>query len=535
MESETYRALNKAWKSTTRVIFGEELGELKDYADWLKKYVETPRVETSALSGRQVHLGIKDYCEGAKFITFDEVDLSKKFEPLTINEIKDIDSVIEALQERIHYTGSVVLGNSKFVEASSNVVDSHYIYNSIIASDSKYAAYSDTLKLQEYTFGTYGDAESSYIIKCIEGYKNKRNFECHCTYLSSDCLYSANLQNCAESMFSFGAQSKTHMIGNLELPRDKYREIKSKVLSEIVEILKKEKRIFSLYEILEKSCKFSPGIKLAPGIEGNNGDMGAIEKAFSNTTSLVLGKELKGIDNYAKLLQKHAPNAEVIRLISPLTGKRVLMAGYFSRFARAHDVSARVVSENEVRKVGEMKLEKLDAGSLALNSDALSKVLHPIAYIAFETTAGANANMIECAIITNSADCYKGTAYVYAKKCGYSFWPRHSEHMFGACATWNSAFCINTYYSQGLTRSFEADSCENSSDLYFSHNCENVHDSMFCFNVKNLKNAIGNAQIPQDKYRALKKSLLEQVAGEIEGKKDFKWDIYNLGCLKKRS
>ncbi len=532
MDSEVYSALNKAWKNTTRVILGGELGELKDYEEWLSEYAETSRVENSALDGGDVHLGIKEYSRGAKFISFDQVDLRKKFEPLSINEVKDIDSIVEALEERFYYTGSVVLGNSKFVEASSNVVDSSYVYGSVVVSDSKYAAYSDTLKLQEYTFGVYGDAESGYIIKCIEGYRNRRNFECHCTYLSSDCYYSANLQNCSESMFSFGAQSKTHMVGNLELPRERYREVKSKILAEIVEILKKEKRIFSLYDILEKSCGFSPEISLKPSADGKVGNMGAVEKAFSATTSLVLGKELGEIDNYAKLLEKHARNAEVIALKSPLTGKRVLMAGYFSRFAKAHEIKARVVREDEVRKVGESKLKL--AGSLSADPEVLSGALHPIAYIAFETTAGANANMIECAVVTNSADCYRGTAYVFAKKCGYSFWPRHSENMFGACATWNSAFCINTYYSQGLTRSFEADSCENSGDLYFSHNCENVHEGMFCFNVKNLNHAIGNARIAPEGYFKIKKSLLEQIAGEIEKNKDFKWDIYNVGCGKRR-
>jgi hypothetical protein len=79
MESETYRALNKAWKSATKVILGEELGELIDYEKWLSEYAETPRVEASSLGGGEVHLGIKDYCRGAKFISFGQVDFGKKF------------------------------------------------------------------------------------------------------------------------------------------------------------------------------------------------------------------------------------------------------------------------------------------------------------------------------------------------------------------------------------------------------------------------------------------------------------------------
>ena len=51
---------------------------------------------------------------------------------------------------------------------------------------------------------------------------------------------------------------------------------------------------------------------------------------------------------------------------------------------------------------------------------------------------------------------------------------------------------------------------------------------MFTFNAKNLKYAIGNASIGPEKYRPLKKTLLEQITDELEKKKSFKWNIYNI-------
>jgi hypothetical protein len=104
--------------------------------------------------------------------------------------------------------------------------------------------------------------------------------------------------------------------------------------------------------------------------------------------------------------------------------------------------------------------------------------------------------------------------------------------MFGCDVTFYSSFCIKGYYSSRLTRVLEADCCRDCTDLYFAHNCENVHDSMFCFNTKNLRNAIGNGVLPVEKYKAVKKSLLEQIVSELEKKKDLKWDIYNIGCAR---
>ena len=529
--AEVYGVLNKAWKSTCKTVFGEELGELKDYKDWLCEYVHPTRIELSG-SAEKVCLSIDDYCKGAKFIGLEKIDLSKRFEPLNINEVKDIDSIVEALQDRFSYTGNIILGNSRFVEGSSNIVDSSFILDSIMINDSKYLAYCDLVKMQEYSFGTYADAESQFAIKCREGHKNRRYFECHTNYLSTDCFYSANLQNCTNCMFSFGAEAKSHLVGNLQLPEDKYLSLKSKIKSEIADILRKNKRIFSLLEVIEKSCDYAPEIKLKTGKGDEILDKGVIEAAFSKTTRLILGKELKGIDAYSKLLQKHSPKSEVLAMPSPLTGERVYAAGYLSQVVGAYGIKSRLVGDDEIRKVGDFHIKAESIEKLSLDSDSLSKDLHPIAYLALDGKTGKLLNMIDCAITQHSESCYHGSPYVYSKKCGYSFWPRHSEYIFGSSAALNSSFCINSHYSKFLTRTFEVDCCENSSDLYFSHNCENVQNSLFCFNVKNLKNAIGNASFQPDRYRAIKKSILEQVADEIEKKKDFRWDIYNLACAK---
>ncbi|MCX6778348.1 MAG: hypothetical protein NT157_05705 [Candidatus Micrarchaeota archaeon] len=531
MASDVYNYLNKAWKSTTKVLFGQEVGELRDFEEWLNEYVQPPRVEHSE-AGDDVYLSIVDYSKKAKFIGLDQLDMGKTFEPLDINEIKDIDSIVEALQERFHYTGNVILGNSQFVEKSSNVVDSSFVYRSILVNDSKYIAYCDTTKMQEYSFGTYADAESQHAIKCTEGHRNRRYFECHTTYLSSDCYYSANLQSCADCMFSFGAEAKMHLVGNMELPKDKYLALKSKLVSEIADTLKKNKRVFSLLEIIEKSCDYPPEIKLEMRAKKEKLDKSVIESAFSKTTRLILGRELKNIDDYSKLLQKHSPKSEVLSLTSPLTGQRIFAAGYLSRVAEIYKIKGRLVGDEEIRKVGEFRLEPEAIGELKLDSDFLAKKLHPIAYLALDGKTGTLVNLIECAITQHSEDCYRGSPYVYSKKCGYCFWPRHSEHIFGSSAALNSSFCINSHYSKMLTRTFEVDSCEDSSDLYFSHNCENVRDSMFCFNVKNLNHSIGNAPLAQDKYKNIKQSFLEQIAGEIEKTKNLKWDVYNIGAGK---
>ena len=65
--------------------------------------------------------------------------------------------------------------------------------------------------------------------------------------------------------------------------------------------------------------------------------------------------------------------------------------------------------------------------------------------------------------------------------------------------------------------------------LESKHYPENRRDCMFCFNSKNIFRAIGNAEYPAEDYSKIKRSLLEQISGELQKKKSLKWNIYELG------
>ena len=111
MASPTYAALDKAWRSTCKVLFGEEVGELAPFAPWLREYTYSTRPERSSISGKPVTITMDDYSPNAQFISLEETDYQKKFEPLPLDDMKDIDSLVEAAGERLVYTGNSVLGN----------------------------------------------------------------------------------------------------------------------------------------------------------------------------------------------------------------------------------------------------------------------------------------------------------------------------------------------------------------------------------------------------------------------------------------
>ncbi|MFH1285102.1 MAG: hypothetical protein ABIH99_00800, partial [Candidatus Micrarchaeota archaeon] len=196
MGSEVYESLDKNWKNTARILFGEELGELKDYEKWFCEYPGIPSSANSSVSGKEVTLGSEEYCADAHFRSLSEVDFAEEFKPLDVNEIKDIDSIVEAVRERVYYTGDIVLGNSKFTEASTNVTESNYVYKSRIVDESEYVANSQTVKASKSVFGAWGSSYSGYLIRGLRASSCQRCFEYMIILNCSDVYYSAGLEGC---------------------------------------------------------------------------------------------------------------------------------------------------------------------------------------------------------------------------------------------------------------------------------------------------------------------------------------------------
>ncbi len=486
-------------------------------------------VYTSSVSGKEVAYSTDEYCKGSNRISFDEVDFNKKHAPADLKGATSILSLLPALKPIFHYCGNIVIGNSKYVQNSTNISDSFYVDESSTIADSKYSAICTKGRLFESCFGSYGLGESEFCIRCTQTYREKRCFEVWVSQNCSDSYYCYNLNNCSDCIFCFNLKNKKYCVGNVEVGKEKFHEIKKRLVSEIVATLKKEKKALSLLDIIKKSSISKPkNLKLERARQGSM-DNEPVEKAFSLTTKLLLGKSLSGIDQYSNWLEKHT--YKIQKTSSCLSGKEfpVMPQGLFARDEIPRD---RVIDFFECDKIGEVAhLSKHEAENISLANAHES--IGALAFLNIDFWEGVNKNMPDCTLSIDCTDCYKCSATVYSKFCGYTFWPRSSENCFGCNIAFDSSFCINCYNSVKLTRCFEMDTCRSCSDSYFCHNCENVHDSMFCFNAKNLKYAIGNAEVGREKFLEAKKALQEYLLERLEKGKSLDLDIYNLGCAGK--
>jgi hypothetical protein len=246
--------MDEAFNRTTHLLFGQKICEFKDFEPYLKEAMVGKSV-SSFFSGKPLWVACEQYAEGARFFDYaTEHDKLKDVysKPLDIDEIKDIDSLFDAVGERLIYSGNKALGNSNYVENSDSIVDSNYVVNSSILTRSKFCAYAYLMRESEYVFGSTSSGDSSYIMRCFYNNTLKRCFECCTTVKSSDCYFTYNLIGCNEALFSFNLRNKRNVIGNIELDKEAYADLKKKLVSELADELKRNKRLdFSIIDLFQ--------------------------------------------------------------------------------------------------------------------------------------------------------------------------------------------------------------------------------------------------------------------------------------------
>lgn len=523
MASEVYDSVNKAFQSTCRVLFGGEIGELDDFKGYLLRNQYLVAQGKISISGKPIVIGADRYSKGSRFISQDEIDFAKNPEAVSINDIKDIDSITRAFGEVFCYAGNKVFGNTKFSEGIDNCTDGFYIYNSHTIVSSKYVAYSAFVRADsEHVFGSNVLIGGHHLLHVIGSANLSRGFECNVTTNSSDMFFCHNCTGCSDVMFSFNLISKNHRIGNLQLDKDKYAAIKKELVGQSREYLKKHKTFHSVYS-------FAPPVPRAntlrqiqmPKKIRPEGDISAVEGAFRATTRLIFGRELSPIDKYGEFLTH---NIEKVNKIATPFGN----TAYYSNYWWGKNVpKERMVSQLESVELGEQHIKIEDSWEASL--DAILKKIADIAFYSVEIDQQENRNNSQAPVIYGATDCYKVSDSTYSKKCAYCTHTQNCDSLFGCGILMvQCSFCIRSHDCVNCSSCLDLDSCKNCFRSMFCHNCENLQDCMFCFNVKNLKYAIGNMEVGRGKYMQIREKVVQELLARIEKQGDFGFDICSL-------
>ena len=517
--------LEQAFTSTSKVIFGQEIGALSEFEPYLKEMLLPYQVKKSCVSGKGVIVSNLYYPSGARFVSQDEI-ASLKFAPLNVNEIKDIDSLFAAASERAVFCGNKLFGRNTDVRDVDNCVDSSSIFCGHNIYNSKYGAYVSHMREAEHVFGVSAFPRAVHCIRMCEGVGANRCFETYYGTNIADMYYSFNCIGCSDCIFAFNLRSKRNVIGNLELPKDEYLRLKKKLVSEMADELKRKKRIFSVADIayFGRGKKGIPEEKIAYDSEVPP----KVEEAFRATTRIVLGREHANIKRFGPWLLKRAVGVKKVK--GALGSPTYKVEG----FPIICDIPAdRLVTMEEGIHASKKPIIIKHGEELTLR-EALARVAE-VAFFSVEFIDGANDKCVDTPSIFTGSNIYKTWDTTGSKQSAYTSGVIKSEHIFGgSIRILQSSFCINIFDSTNLKGCFEVDGSYSSRDSYFCHNCENVNDAMFCFNTKAMSYAFCNEQVGKAEYVRLKRILLDYVNRELEEKGELDASIFNLTAKKKK-
>ena len=467
MDAELSRQLQKGWDSTCRVIFGQEMGELSDYSKYLAKWNMKSAKANSCISGKEVTLVSSDYPKSARFVSADEISLNRDYS-LSINQIKDLDSLLAALSEKCEYAGNRRLGNNMLVESSDVVTDSQYVFASTNIEKSACVYQSFMIrKDSKYSFGSGWLAKGEFVLRCLGAHTIKRCFESHYAVSSSDLYYCHSCVGCHDLLFSFGQRSASYKIGNLALPKDKYRKIKANLVSEMAGRLKQDKALPLLIE-LASGAPAAHLPKISPIEPKDEKNMGTIRKGFANTYGIILKRQPKhSLEEYGRWLSDKSIAVE------PCTtpyGRKATRAKDFTWMRIIPD--SRLVSVFELLEIGKHPMPEQAASSL----DRVFSYMRDNLFATCEFFDGENFNVNETPCTYGAVGTYRAFDATDAENVAYTSIALNTKFVYGGNWLLESEFCMNCSYSNHLARCLEMDFCTKCSDCHFCHNCEGLSD-----------------------------------------------------------
>jgi hypothetical protein len=509
--------INVDFKNTCRLLFGQEIGELSEFVPYLSETNWPYVMGESCISGKIVLLSGPHYRKDARFASQEEIP-SLKLPPVSINDIKDIDSLFAAASEKAVYCGNKIFGKSIGVETADNIVDGIEVHKSHDIYQSKYMAYCSVGRYAESSYGVNNFQFARNSMRChicfLKG--AQRCFETYLTSGISDSYYTMNCTSCTDLMFCFNLRSKSNCIGNLSLTRERYLSLKQKLVAEMAEKLRRDKRLFSLADMFRGATSADEEReKISP----------ETEKALSTALRIVLQKEHGNVARLVPWLEKRAVG---VRRTAGAGGANILkyetptLKGIASAKIAPLDIALKSAT-------GCIEIKEGETPSLAeIAARAASKSL-----ITLEMDEGNSMAVRQVPVKYDSADTERLWFSLHSKHSGMSSIVTDSEYCFGGyIRILECQFCISCNNITKCSGCFECDSCFSCRNCLFCHNCENVEEGILCFNLKGARYAILNQPVSKEEYMRVKKMLLDYINGELERKGGLEKDIFALGRAK---
>ncbi len=245
--------IEKTFEITTKMLFGKSFGPIENYSFWLEKRIPKSKKYKSALSDREVL--VKDYYF-FKEISKEKIAIFEELNQVGQRKMNLNDVSIEEVKKKI---GSTAMFVPDFRQGKNINVTNSVVYIDCMNVDNSFDTFS--LKNSAYIFSAFGEGlfgsyrlvNSKFSIHCYNVTNINSCFEIDTAKNCSNSMFCHNVENVHDSIFCFNTKSKRYAVGNIEIGKEKYFEIRKKLCEKIIEGLEKNKDFeIDIYNLLEK-------------------------------------------------------------------------------------------------------------------------------------------------------------------------------------------------------------------------------------------------------------------------------------------
>ena len=254
--------VSESFSMTAKLLFGKPLGPIEKYAGWLQNRIHPGKSVPSSIGKGTCYLpdyGFFRKLPKNRVVSFENLDGAAKMKIRLEKGHAGLAAISDELGKFAYFVPTFMEGRNLNVENTAVYIDCINVREAFDPFTTKNSAYTFSTMDSECVFGCYRIVQCNFIIHCYNTYNSNRCFEMDGAKTCTDCYFCHNVENLQNCMFCFNVKNKHYAIGNVEVGKEKYLQMKQMLVQWILQGL--EKQGFLDVDIYNVLCQGSKAVK----------------------------------------------------------------------------------------------------------------------------------------------------------------------------------------------------------------------------------------------------------------------------------